>query len=313
MAREPIIDLQRRGARVGTIRTGETDEKGNPTRRETFLLTSPAREVLEQAAAVFEAEVVEWSNDRSDDAFALDTGRDELRVMLPPFSALEQRYELYGSGGWLRRCDGVRAEVVDPKSGEVGTTDCLCSAEAAECKTTTRLSVVLTEVFSIGAWLLTTGSEYAARELPWAVDMLRQLSSGGGPVRAVLRLQPRTVRKQGEKFPRRFNVVVLDVDPRLAPALGPGTTPATIAPPAPAPLPAGEPNGGEVAVQQVGERLSESQRRKLFASAAELGVERERVREIAKEALGHGISEMTQDERGELWAAVQAAAESAGG
>lgn len=54
--------------------------------------------------------------------------------------------------------------------------------------------------------------------------------------------------------------------------------------------------------------LSEDQRKSLFARGAEIGVEREATREVVREALGHGISEMTRDEYERALAAIETAA-----
>lgn len=209
------IQMASRGARRGTLRAGEFDA-GKPKRRETWLLTSPDKTVLESMSPVFgDAPVQPFSSDRSNDNWSLDTGVDELRVLLSTYGEpISQRYELYGAGGLVRNCDGQVCQTVDQQTGEMVERDCMCSDGRAECKLATRLSVVLVDAVTFGSWLFTTGSENAAYELPFAVNMLMAAEGQGRTVPAVLRLEQRSVKKQGEKYPRRFAVPVLDADSR---------------------------------------------------------------------------------------------------
>lgn len=209
------IQMASRGARRGTIRAGEFDA-GKPKRRETWLLTSPDKTVLESMAPVFGGAPVEpFASDRSNDQWALDTGTNELRVLLSTYGEpISQRYELYGAGGLVRNCDGQTCQTVDQATGEMVERDCMCSQDRPECKLATRLSVVLVDAVTFGSWLFTTGSENAAYELPFAVNMLMAAEGQGRTVPAILRLEQRSVKKQGEKYPRRFAVPVLDADSR---------------------------------------------------------------------------------------------------
>jgi len=312
----PILSEQRRMMRLGTIRAGEKTDKG-PSRIESWRLTSSSPDLLGAAAAIYGGQVREWADKSSDETHELYTETATLDVAIPLGGRVwDQAYEAWTAGGRSRMCDGSIVTVVDPETGEVTQRDCMCVGDGSkdECKPTTRVNFILPLVPGLGTWLLTTRSDYAAREMPGALDFLASLMADRRPVRARLRLEPRTTKKQGEKFPRRYAVPVLDLDVTVAELMAGAPPVAQIEPPPPVralPAPAGEPDDGAVVAETVGERLSESQRRKLFASAADLGVTREMVRELARRTLDHGVSDMTQDERGALWAAVQNEAEQA--
>ena len=54
-----VLDIQRRHMELGRIRMGEKGSKGQPTRLETWRLTSASRDLLESAAKVYGGEVEE--------------------------------------------------------------------------------------------------------------------------------------------------------------------------------------------------------------------------------------------------------------
>lgn len=270
------IQMGTRGARRGTIRGGEL-VNGKPTKRETWLLTSPDDAVLK--AMPFDGEVLPYSaqGEKSNDRWQLDTGTDVLRVKMSAYgSPLTQRYELYGSGGLVRDCDGINVKTVDPETGEMIEQTCLCSDERRDCKLASRLSVILADAATFGSWLLTTGSENAAYELTFAVNMLMEAERVGATVPAILRLEQRTIKKQGEKFPRRFAVPVLDADPIAIRALESGA-PERLAleAPVPAALPAAvEPGITEQTPPPVA-TISQAQIGRLMAVAREHDVSTE--------------------------------------
>ena len=49
----PIINLQRKLTEIGRIRLGAKGAKGQPTKLETFRLTSKSEEAIQAAAAVY--------------------------------------------------------------------------------------------------------------------------------------------------------------------------------------------------------------------------------------------------------------------
>lgn len=242
-----ILDAQRRLARHGTIRTGRRAEKGNPERLETFRLTSPSRDLLETAAAIYGGTVAEWSDPASDDKFELITETDSLDVAIPPTqSPYTQAWELWGGAGRLRKCDGATCELTDAATGEVVEKACLCDQDDPECSPVTRVRFMLPRVKGLGTWLYVSHGMNVALELPGTLDVLAGLSDSGRPVLAKLRLVQKVTKKPGQPT-KRYSVVVLDLDVTLAELMGGPTRPAIeaiAAPPSTPELPAatnGEP------------------------------------------------------------------------
>ncbi len=197
-----IIGLQRRLVEVGRIRMGEKDERGIPTRLDTWKLTSRDQLRLKAAANVFGGEVQEWKDHPGQ--FELHTEVDSLPILLMPGQALSQHYELWSGGGCKRRCDGETEQLTDGP--------CLCNPEARECKPHTRLNVLLPDVAGIGAWRLDTQGYYAATELTGTVDLLEIATMRGVLLPARLRIDQRVVLRDGQT--KRFPVPTLDIDVR---------------------------------------------------------------------------------------------------
>jgi hypothetical protein len=197
-----IIGLQRRLVEVGRIRMGEKNERGLPTRLETWKLTSRDELRLRAAAKVFGGEVVEWKDHPGQ--YALVTEVDSLPILLMPGQALSQHYELWSGGGCKRRCDGVQESISDGP--------CLCDPDSRECKPHTRLNVLLPDVAGVGAWRLDTQGYYAATELTGTVDLLEIATMRGVLLPARLRIDQRAVLREGQT--KRFPVPTLDIDVR---------------------------------------------------------------------------------------------------
>jgi hypothetical protein len=197
-----IIGLQRRLVEVGRIRMGEKNERGLPTRLETWKLTSRDELRLRAAAKIFGGEVTEWKDHPGH--FALVTETDSLPILLMPGQALSQHYELWSGGGCKRRCDGLNESISDGS--------CLCDPDARECKPHTRLNVLLPDVAGIGAWRLDTQGYYAATELSGTVDLLEVATMRGVLLPARLRIDQRAVLREGQT--KRFPVPTLDIDVR---------------------------------------------------------------------------------------------------
>lgn len=318
----PILSQQRRMMRIGTIRAGDQQPDKNGKLRanklETWRLTSNARDVLQAAAAIYGGEVRPWNE--GTESFELYTASDTLDVAIPPAAQVySQAWEQWGGGGRKRRCDGQMCELVTDE-GEVVERPCMCDPESPDCSPTTRINLMLTRVPGLGTWLMTSHGMYAALELPGALDVLRYLTDGGRPIAGRLRLEQRTVKKQGEKYPRKFAVPVLDLDvtigalmageaspSSLAPGRVAGHLPATAAgvedavaaatsgPESPVEREAPEPPAPPAAAD-LPAPMKQGTRSKLFAAANENGIDRETVRLIARFVLGHGLSEATEDE-----------------
>lgn len=197
-----IIGLQRRLVEVGRIRMGEKNERGLPTRLETWKLTSRDELRLRAAAKVFGGEVTEWKDHPGQ--YALVTEIDSLPILLMPGQAISQHYELWSGGGCKRRCDGETEQMTDGA--------CLCDPEQRECKPHTRLNVLLPDVAGIGCWRLDTQGYYAATELTGTVDLLEIATMRGVLLPARLRIDQRAVLRDGQT--KRFPVPTLDIDVR---------------------------------------------------------------------------------------------------
>jgi hypothetical protein len=292
----PIVKIQRRMMELGRIRLGEKGSRGEPKKLTTFRLTSASQELLEQAARLYGGTVRPWANAPDEGYFELYTETSTLRVILPPtFSDRDgtptapysQWFELWSAGGCQRRCDGV----VETLSGK----PCLCEEPGAgPCKVTTRISVILEDVPGIGVWRLESHGWNAATILPGTMEVLQQ-AAGGGFVRAVLRLEPRTSVQEGQT--RKFVVPVLDTPgvtiselaagegqvainapspPGPKPALGPAPTLGeaerfdTDDPPlgTPPPPPPGEPPAGDEVDETA--KITQADRRMLFGRARDV-------------------------------------------
>src|SRR5215831_14200689 len=150
---EPIIQLQRRLTLVGALRAGgEKPERGVGKKLEAWRVTSPRRQLVEQAATLYGGEVSKWTGPNGDE-FQTYTEVDELPVLLMPSYSLDQRYELWeGVTKRTRRCDGIEVELPD------GTTQaCICNAENDDkCDLYTRLVVCLPEMDTVLGWRVIT-------------------------------------------------------------------------------------------------------------------------------------------------------------
>jgi len=206
----PIINIQRKLTEVGRIRLGAKSGKGAPTKLDKFRLTSKSREALEAAAAIYGGKVTEWASNDGD-AFELLTDTNLLDVVIPPGNALSQWYEMWSGAGCQRRCDGQTETI----SGHA----CMCPADQQQrtelssrgqaCRPTTRLSVILPKVKSVGIWRLESHGYAAATELAGIAELLEQVSATNRYLPATLRLEQRSARRQGKLS--RFAVPVLEV------------------------------------------------------------------------------------------------------
>jgi hypothetical protein len=201
----PIIDKQMRFVELGRLRMGAKGDKGQPQKLASWRLTSASRQLLDAAAEQYGGEVRDWRNAPNEGYFELLTEAAEIEVTIPPIAApgalLSQWYELWSAGGCARRCDGVTEGI----SGQ----PCLCSPDTRECKTVTRMSVMLPRLPGVGVWRLDTGGENAALELPGTFQFLAGVGNGTF-IEATLRIEQRVKKVPGEGT-RRFTVPVLNV------------------------------------------------------------------------------------------------------
>lgn len=230
----PIV-LQRRLREVGRIRIGEkkVSAKGKtyPAKLSTFRFTSRDEQIIRRVAELLGGTPEPWE---AEGQWQVATPSSSIEVVLPPPDvAFSQYLELWSAGGCLRRCDGVRELLKD--------TDCICDADARECKPHTRLSVMLPDLPGIGLWRIDTGGFNAAAELQGAIELARTYGAPYLPAR--LRVEVRKDKKDGKT--REYPVPVLDLDvplrafaalasaDRSTGEIGPGFKPVPELPPGP--------------------------------------------------------------------------------
>lgn len=195
----PILNLQRQFRELGRIRLGKMEGR-RPVKLNTFRLTSPTRDLLDRAAGIYGGMVEPWKSGSDGDAWELITERDQLDIIVPPGQTLSQWNEMWGAGGCLRRCDGVREWI--------GGSPCQCPADPADrnelaakgeaCKPTTRLSVALPSLPDLGTWLLVSHGYYAAVELAGTYELLAASSNLGRMIPAILGIDHRRIKHQGQ-------------------------------------------------------------------------------------------------------------------
>ena len=181
---------------------GERNAKGYPSRLEHWKLTSRDQVRLQAAAQSYGGKVEPWEGHEGQ--FSLHTETDALPILLLPGQTLSSFYELWSGGGAQRRCDGVTEMLSDGP--------CLCDPDKRECKPHTRLQVLLPDVPGLGCWRLDTTGYYAAVELAGTVDLLEMATGRGVLLPARLRIDQRSVLRDGQT--RRFPVPTLDIDVR---------------------------------------------------------------------------------------------------
>jgi hypothetical protein len=91
------------------------------------------------------------------------------------------------------------------------------SGRGQACRPTTRLSVLLPQVKSVGIWRLESHGYYAASELAGIAELLQQVSASDKYLPATLRLEQRSAKKNGKTS--RFAVPVLEVGATVQEAL----------------------------------------------------------------------------------------------
>jgi hypothetical protein len=188
----PILVLQQRLRELGRIRIGQkvATAKGGtrPAKLDRFRLTSPSRELLDRVAAKYGGTVAPWTPDGGAEQFEVITDAKRMPIHVPP-QPVSQYFELWSGGGCQRRCDGITELLKDRP--------CICGPdpEQRQCKPTTRLNVVLSEIEGVGVWRLESHGYYAALELPGVAELLAQ---AGGYVEAFLGLEQRTAKRDGK-------------------------------------------------------------------------------------------------------------------
>ena len=237
------VTIQRRFMELGRVRLGEKGAKGEPRKLDCFRFTSASRPLLEAVAARYGGTVQAWQGAPDEGYFELKTTSTELDIILPPTFSMSdgeptvpwsQFFELWSNGGCQRRCDGV----VESLAGK----PCMCNPEDRACDIVTRVSFMLPDLPGLGVWRLDSKGWNAAAELPGTLELLQLAASERKFIPAVLRLEKRTSKKEGQT--RRFVVPVLDL-PQVSMSQLAGGDLLSLNAPAPAPPKPALPSGPE--------------------------------------------------------------------
>ncbi|HEX3542614.1 MAG TPA: hypothetical protein VHT75_19455 [Acidimicrobiales bacterium] len=307
----PIITLQKSMRRLGRVRMGSqvpaANGKTRPNKLETWRMTSPSQELLEAAAVMYGGEVKEWADAPSGRQWELFTDASAIEVIIPPGDmAFSQWFEMWSGGGCQRRCDG-QTEII-------GDTACVCPADVDErlelagkgkaCKPTTRLFVIQPRLPDVGLWHFESHGFYAATEIPGTINIIRAAAANGTLIPARLRIEQRTMKRDGET--KNFAVPVIELptmtthtlmtgeiiggeigpapdDRRELPVASPPT--ASTTPPAPAPSPAPAPAGDGSAFGRV-----------IRGKAARLGMDAAALDSLARGVVGKTLAEIASHE-----------------
>lgn len=205
-----VLDIQSKMRSVGVIRLGEQGETNKPGKRlSTFRLTSNDKRTLEAVARRYGGEVRPWPN--GSQQWQITTRASEIPIEvgnIPVMTAYEHWAQVGGTGSkqCIRRCDGCTI-----REGIERGNPCQCPADPKEraeaakrkgsrvCSLVTRMFVRLPEVPDIGLWKVSTGSFFAAQEVPAIMDGIEALAQMGAHIRARLAIDIRT--GGGKKFP----------------------------------------------------------------------------------------------------------------
>ena len=233
----PLI-LQRRHAELGRIRLGIktpiSNGKTRPEKLDRFRFTSPSRPLIDAIATLYGGTARPWDNDGKAEHEVI-TDATSIPVIVVK-GGLSQWLEAWSGGGCIHRCDGERNVLTDAPCDleemvQVGR-ERINPHTAA--KPTTRLSVMLRDVESLGVWRLESKGWNAAAEIPAMAELAMYV---GDLVPATLHLVERRAVRDGKTS--RFVVPVLDLavsKQRLVELVGGGAaTPLAISEPAQGP------------------------------------------------------------------------------
>lgn len=186
-----IKTLQSRLTQVGVIRLGQQliskNNKPYPSKLETFRFTSPSKALIDAVAGLYGGEVKPWKSSAGPQ-WEVITGVKEVPVLVPP-QRIDPNLEHWGNGFRDRMCDG--------ETEAIRKAPCLCAAAQAAghpfgprdiCKPTTRMSLMLADIPSLGTWKIESHGWNAAAELP---TLAASIESAPQPIPARLEVQIR--------------------------------------------------------------------------------------------------------------------------
>ncbi|WGX98764.1 hypothetical protein [Nocardioides sp. L-11A] len=225
----PIITTQRRMPEQGRIRLGQkitgTNKSGReytrPAKLDRFRFTSASQRLINEIATTYGGDARPWDNDGKSE-FEVITDATAIPVIVVK-GGFSQWHEHWTKAGIQHRCDGEKdaaGTYCDPQDP---------NHIAAVEKPTTRLSVMLSEIESLGVWRMESKGWNAAAELPSMAELAMHV---GDLVPATLGLAERSSIIQTDRGPQtsRFVVPFLDLHvtkQRLVEIVGgPGGAPA---------------------------------------------------------------------------------------
>lgn len=210
---------------LGRIRIGDqavgSNGRGRPNKLSEFRFTSSDESLLHQIASVYGGDVRTWDNNLAPKdergrpmQFELYAKTNTLDVVIPTLHAVSINYEVWKTGGCTLRCNGQFILKCSDKSRE--GMECTCTDDQEDtnrCPMVLRLNVILDAFAGLGVWRLDTHGYYAAAELQGTLEMLKYAGQDRQMIAAVLRLDQRKVKRDGQT--RQFVVPVLS--PKLTP------------------------------------------------------------------------------------------------
>lgn len=178
-----LADMAYHPPEQGRLRFGEKNERGHPKATDTWILSSPDRDAIHQAAEIYGGEPKPWNekNLAVKNQWKVKTETSVLDCWIDGAS-YDQIREEWAGGVCVRRCDGETCDLT-MKSGISRGVPCECAAEGKDdsnaCKWKTRVSVILPQLRFGGLWRLESSSEHFAREAPGMIDTFVKLQERG--------------------------------------------------------------------------------------------------------------------------------------
>lgn len=205
----PIITTQRRMAEQGRIRLGHkvtgTTRQGKtytrPDKLDRFRFTSPSKRLIDEIANTYGGTAQAWDNAGKNE-FEVISDATAIPVIVVK-GGFSQWHEHWTKAGCQHRCDGEKdaaGTYCDPEDE---------FHQLAIEKPTTRLSVMLSEIESLGVWRMETKGWNAAAELPSMAELAMHV---GDLVPATLGLAERSSIIQTDKGPQTSRYVVPYLD-----------------------------------------------------------------------------------------------------